>query len=150
MIFGKFVIVISTKVNLLYLLQMRRCLIHLIKQKCSISKNSNLFFFSWASLHARLNNHRKSKSYKKKKRKRMKRIQESYLLRSHRKKVSINSSLTAIQIIVQRKAFLRKRNAECCSARKETVDKDILKTSRTVDKKSGKLLEKQVDLPQEY
>ena len=36
-----------------------------------------LFFCNWYSLHARLNSHDKAQSYKKKKQKKMKRIQES-------------------------------------------------------------------------
>ena len=44
--------------------------------------------------------------------------------------MSVNSILKAIQIIGQRKAFYRQRIPESSCARKETVDIDILITSR--------------------
>ena len=47
-----------------------------------------------------------------------------------RKKVSINSRLKAIYIIGQRKAFCGQRIPESSCARKETVDIEILITSR--------------------
>ena len=49
--------------------------------------------------------------------------------------MSVNSELKARKIIVQRKAFCRKRIPEPCCARKETVDIDILVTSRKGDRK---------------
>ena len=53
-----------------------------------------------------------------------------------RKKVSINSRLKAIYIIGQRKAFCGQRIPEPSCVRKETVDTEILITSRTkVDRK---------------
>ena len=47
----------------------------------------------------------------------------------------INSRLKAIQIIGQRKAIYRKRIPESSSARKETVDIDILVSSRNRERK---------------
>ena len=49
--------------------------------------------------------------------------------------MSVNSRLKATKIIGQRKAFYRKRIPESCCARKETVDIDILVTSRKCDRK---------------
>ena len=49
--------------------------------------------------------------------------------------MSVNSRLKATKIIDQRKAFYRKRIPESCCARKETVDIDILVTSRKCDRK---------------
>ena len=45
----------------------------------------------------------------------------------------LNARLKATKIIVQRKAFYRQRIPESCCARKETVDIDILATSRDGD-----------------
>ena len=50
-----------------------------------------------------------------------------------RKKVSINSRLKAIYIIGQRKAFCGQRIPESSCAWKETVDIEILITSRRKD-----------------
>ena len=50
--------------------------------------------------------------------------------KNSRKKVSINSRLKAIYIIGQRKAFCGQRIPESSCARKETVDIEILITSR--------------------
>ena len=50
-------------------------------------------------------------------------------------KISVNSRLKATKIIGQRKAFHRQRIPECSCARKETVDIDILVTSRNGDRK---------------
>ena len=44
--------------------------------------------------------------------------------------MSVNSGLKATKIIGQRKAFYRQRIPEFSCARKETVDIDILVTSR--------------------
>ena len=49
--------------------------------------------------------------------------------------MSVDSRLNATQIIGQRKAFYRQRIPELDCARKETVDIDILVTSRNGDRK---------------
>ena len=49
--------------------------------------------------------------------------------------MSANSRLKATKIIGQRKAFYRQRIPEFSCARKETVDIDILVTSRNGDRK---------------
>ena len=49
--------------------------------------------------------------------------------------MSVNSKLKATKIIGQRKAFYRQRIPEFSCARKETVDIDILVTSRNGDTK---------------
>ena len=49
--------------------------------------------------------------------------------------MSVDSRLKATQIIGQRKAFYRQRILESSCARKETVDIDILVTSRNGDRK---------------
>ena len=49
--------------------------------------------------------------------------------------MSVNSGLKATKIIGQRKAFYRQRIPELSCARKETVDIDILVTSRNGDRK---------------
>ena len=49
--------------------------------------------------------------------------------------MSVNSRLKATKIIGQRKAFYRQRIPEFSCARKETVDIDILVTSRNGDRK---------------
>ena len=49
--------------------------------------------------------------------------------------MSVNSRLKATKIIGQRKAFYRQRIPEFSHARKETVDIDILVTSRNGDRK---------------
>ena len=49
--------------------------------------------------------------------------------------MSVNSSLKANKIIGQRKAFYRQRLLKSSCARKETVDIDILVTSRNGDRK---------------
>ena len=50
-------------------------------------------------------------------------------------KMSVNSRLKAIKIIGQRKAFYRQRIPESSCVRKETVDIDVLVTSRNGDRK---------------
>ena len=50
-------------------------------------------------------------------------------------KMSVNSRLKVTKIIGQRKAFIRQRIPESSIARKETVDIDILLTSRNGDRK---------------
>ena len=49
--------------------------------------------------------------------------------------MSVNSRLKANKVIGQRKAFYRQRIPESSCARKETVDIDILVTSRNGDRK---------------
>ena len=49
--------------------------------------------------------------------------------------MSVNSRLNATKIIGQGKAFYRLRIPESSCARKETVDIDILATSRNDDRK---------------
>ena len=49
--------------------------------------------------------------------------------------MSVISSFKAIEIIVQRKAFYRQKIPESSCAGKETVDIDILVTSRDGDRK---------------
>ena len=49
--------------------------------------------------------------------------------------MSVKSGLKATKIIGQRKTFYRQRIAEFSCARKETVDIDILVTSRNGDRK---------------
>ena len=49
--------------------------------------------------------------------------------------MSVNSRLKATSIIGQRKAFYRQRIPESSCMRKETVDVDILVTSRNGDRK---------------
>ena len=49
--------------------------------------------------------------------------------------MSVNSRLKTTKIIGQRKAFYRQRIPETSCARKETVDIDILVTSRNSDRK---------------
>ena len=49
--------------------------------------------------------------------------------------MSVNSRLKATKIIGQRKAFYKQRIPESSCVRKETVEKDILVTSRNSDRK---------------
>ena len=49
--------------------------------------------------------------------------------------MSVNSGLKVTKIIGQRKAFSRQRIPDFSGARKETVDIDILVTSRNGDRK---------------
>ena len=49
--------------------------------------------------------------------------------------MSVNFRLKATKIIGQRKAFYRQRIPESSCARKETVDIDMLVTSRNSDRK---------------
>ena len=48
--------------------------------------------------------------------------------------MSVNSGLKATKIIGQRKTFYRQRIPDSTCARKETVDIDVLVTSRNGDK----------------
>ena len=61
--------------------------------------------------------------------------------------MSVNSVLKAIYIIGQRKAFYRQRIPESSSARNETVDIEILATSRNADRKIKQSIRIRVDLP---
>ena len=82
-----------------------------------------LSFFNWNSLHARMNNHCKAWSCKKK---------------NHKKKepaVKTCMVILAISIIGQKKALYRQRIPVSKCARKETVDIDILVTSADGDRK---------------
>ena len=49
--------------------------------------------------------------------------------------MSVNSRLKATKILGQRKAFYRQRHPGYCCVKKETVDIDILETSRNGDRK---------------
>ena len=91
-------------------------------------------FFNQDSLHARLNSHYKTWSQKKKKDKKIK-THEICLERIYSRKMSINSRLIATKIIGQGKAFYRQRISQSSGVRKETVDIDILVTSRNGDRK---------------
>ena len=62
-------------------------------------------------------------------------IQKICLERAYSYKMSVNFRLKATKIIGQRKAFNRQRIPESSCARKETVDIDILVTSRNGDRK---------------
>ena len=90
------------------------------------------FFFDWDSVHARLY---ETWSYKKKKQKKGKAYRESVLKEPTVKKMPVNSRREATTIMGQRKAFYRQRTLESSCARKETVDLDILVTSRNGDRK---------------
>ena len=64
--------------------------------------------------------------------------------------MSLNSKRKLTKIIGQRKALYRQRAPEPICVRKETVDIDILETSRgMVAEKSCNLSEQRVDLPRE-
>ena len=62
-------------------------------------------------------------------------MQEICLEKTYSSKMSVNSRLKATKIMGQRKAFYRQRIPEFSCARKETVDIDILVTSRNGDRK---------------
>ena len=55
--------------------------------------------------------------------------------RTYSEKISVNYRLKATKIMGQRKAFYRQRIPRSSCARKETVDIDILGTSRNCDRK---------------
>ena len=61
----------------------------------------------------------------------------------------VNSRLKAAKIIGERKAFYRQRIQESSCARKETVDIDILVTSRNGDRKIMQSIRITVNLPRE-
>ena len=63
--------------------------------------------------------------------------------------MSANSRLKAIKIIGQRKAFYWQRIPGSSCARKETVDIEILATSRNGDRKIMQSIRTRVDLHQE-
>ena len=91
-------------------------------------------FVTWNLLHARLNSHYKAQSYKKKQQKKIK-TQEISLERTSSQQVSVNSTHKAIQIVGQRKAFYWQRIPKPSCVRKETVDIDVLVTSRSGDRR---------------
>ena len=59
----------------------------------------------------------------------------------------VNSEIKATKIIGQRKAFYRQKISEFSHARKETVDNDILVTSRNGDRKTMQSIRIQSRLP---
>ena len=63
--------------------------------------------------------------------------------------MSVNSGLKATQIIGQRKAFCRQRIPEFSPARKETVDMNILVTSRNGDRNIMQSIRITINLPRE-
>ena len=63
--------------------------------------------------------------------------------------MSVNSRLKATKILGQRKTFYRQRIPESSCARKETVDIDILVTSRKGDRKIIQSIRIKVDLSRE-
>ena len=71
----------------------------------------------------------------------LKSIQEISLERAYSSWVFVNSRLKVIWIIGKRKAFYRHKIPQPSCARKETVDIDILVTSRMVTEKSCNLSE---------
>ena len=70
-----------------------------------------------------------------KKHKKDHRIKKIYLERSYSYKMSVTSGRKATNIIGQRKAFYKQRNPESSCATKETVDTDIVVTTRNSDRK---------------
>ena len=87
------------------------------------------FFFNWVSLHAKAEQPLRGMDLQEKEEKDENHRGKLYR-KNPRKKVSINSRLKAIYIIGQRKAFCGQRIPESSCARKETVDLEILITSR--------------------
>ena len=63
------------------------------------------FFFNWDSLHARLNSHYETWSYKKRSKKQITGYIKSVSKEPTVKKMSVNSGLKATKIIGQREAF---------------------------------------------
>ena len=63
--------------------------------------------------------------------------------------MSVNSRLKTFKIIGQREAFYRQRIPKSSCARKETVDIDILATSRNDDRKIMQSIRIRLDLPPE-
>ena len=86
-------------------------------------------------IHSLLNSHYEAWSYKKKKHKKIKHT--GNLLREHLqfKDLSVSSTLKATKIIGQRKTSHRQRIPQSSCARKETVEIDIVVTSRNGDRK---------------
>ena len=76
-------------------------------------------------------------------------MKEIFLERNRSQYVSVNSRLKPIYIVGQRKAFYRKIIPESNCARKETVDIDILVTSRNGDRRIMQSIRITVDLPRE-
>ena len=90
----------------------------------------------WDTLHARLNSHYKARSYEKKKHKKIKAYRKSpHKEPTVNRCLPVNSRFKAFLMIGQRKAFYRQRIPESSNARKESVDIDILVTSRNGGRK---------------
>ena len=108
--------------------------------RCQVPGSSRFWFqvlavvFNWDSLHARLNSHYKAWSYKKKKHKKINACRKSLY-----KEDTVNRCLLILDfrlwIIGQRKTFYRQRIPKSSDARKETVEIDILVTSRNGERK---------------
>ena len=92
-------------------------------------------FFNWDWLHARLKSYYKARSYKKKKHKKIKAYRNSVCKKPTVRRFLLTLTLNVIYIIGQRKAFYRQRIAESSCMRKETVEVDILVTSKNGDRK---------------
>ena len=91
-------------------------------------------FFHWDSFHARLNSHYKPWSFKIKKYKKIKAYGESLY-----KEPRVNRCLLILNLShldYRSKESFRQRIPESSCARKETVDIEILVTSRNGDKKN--------------
>ena len=86
------------------------------------------FFFNWDSLHARLN------SLQEKEAKKRLHHTGNLFRKNLQLKMSVNSRLKATKIIAQRRVFYRQRIPESSCARKETIDIDILVTSKNGDR----------------
>ena len=102
------------------------------REKPYRSGQKKIFFLDWDSLHARLNSHYEVWSYKKKKHKKVKAYRKSVKKEPTVKRYLL---ILATKIIGQRKAFYRQRIPKSSCARKETVDIDVLVTSRNRDRK---------------
>ena len=85
-------------------------------------------------LQAMLNSHYKAQSSQEKQREK-KHLEKLIIKNPDIKMVPINATLEAIQIIDQSKVFCKQRIPGSGCARKETVDRDILITSRNDERK---------------
>ena len=96
-----------------------------------------LFFFNWDSLYARLSSHYKTWSHKKKKHKIVKAYRKSVQKKPTVKRRLLILDLKPLrsQVIKPLRSFYRQRIPESSCLRKETVDIDILVTSRNSDLK---------------
>ena len=93
--------------------------------------NRQDFFFNWDSHYARLNSHYEAWTYKKKKHKKIKAYRKSIY-----KEPTVNRCLLILDLKPgQKKTFYRQRIPESSCAKKETVDIDILVTSRNGDRR---------------